>query len=328
MKTFGRLALAAMLAAALPAGAQALEINLGHTLAPDSHYNAAAQKFKEVVEAGSKGEITVSIFPQSQLGGEVKMIQSARTGAIGAFITAAPPLENTLPEFSVFSLPYLFDTVDQANAVLQGEVGRSFLDKLSDAGLVGLNFFSVFERSVGGSRAINTVEDMRGMKIRVLQGPGFIQTYDALGAQATPMAYSEVFVALQNGVVDGLETSPEQAVQDKFVEVIKNFSITKIHHMPSLLVMSKPIFDGLTPEQQALVKDAAQQAVQASIDTYKKTRADALVTMKTQGIAVNEPDLAAFQEKAKALWPQLLANIPNGQANLDRIQAAAGAAGK
>lgn len=315
------IAVGAMLAA-MPGTASALDINLGHTLTVDSHYQAAAQKFKEVLEAGSKGEITVSIFPQSQLGGEVKMIQGARTGTIGAFITAAPPVENTVPQFAVFSLPYLFDSVEQANGVLQSEVGRSFLDELPAAGLVGLDFFSVFERSVGGNRAIDKVEDMRGMKIRVLQGPGFIQTYDALGAQATPMAYSEVFVALQNGVVDGLETSPEQAIQDKFSEIIKNFSLTKIHLMPSLLVMSKPIYDQLTPEQQALVRDASHQAVQASIDTYAKTRADALVEMKELGIAINEPDLDAFKKTAREQWPALLASVPDGQANLDMIQAA------
>ena len=310
---------------ALPTIASALEITLGHTLALDSHYQVASEKFKEVVEAETNGEITVSIFPQSQLGGEVKMIQSARSGAIGAFITAGPPLENTIPDFSVFSLPYLFSSVDEANGVLQGEVGREYLDKLDGAGLVGLNFFSVFERSVFGNKPVNTLADMRGMKVRVLQGPGFVQTYDQLGAQATPMAYSEVFVALQNGVVDGAEASPEQVVQDKFVEVIDNFNLTKIHYMPSLLVMSKPIFDNLTPEQQEIVRDAAEQAKDASLEAYKRTYEEALVTLRENDVAINEPDLAEFQTAAKALWPGLLAAVPDGEASLEKIEAAIGA---
>lgn len=322
--TFSKvLALGAALVA-LPSFANALEITLGHTLALDSHYHVAAEKFKEVVEAGSNGEITVSIFPQSQLGGEVKMIQSARTGAIGAFITAGPPLENSIPEFAVFSLPYLFNSVDEANDVLQSEIGDSFLELLPQAGLVGLNFFSVFERSVFGNKPIHTLADMRGMKIRVLQGPGFVQTYDALGAQATPMAYSEVFVALQNGVVDGAEASPEQVVQDKFIEVIDNFNMTKIHYMPSLLVMSKPIFDGLTPDQQALIRKAAAEAKTASQETYKLTYEQALVTLREADVAINEPDLTEFKSTAKALWPSLLANVPNGEENLKHIQAKLG----
>jgi len=310
--------------AVLPTLAQALEITLGHTLALDSHYQVAALKFKEIVEAGSNGEITVSVFPQSQLGGEVKMIQSARTGAIGAFITAGPPLENSVPEFAVFSLPYLFSSVDEANNVLQSEIGDGFLEKLPEAGLVGLNFFSVFERSVFGNKPIKTLADMRGMKIRVLQGPGFVQTYDALGAQATPMAYSEVFVALQNKVVDGAEASPEQVVQDKFIEVINNFNLTKIHYMPSLLVMSKPIFDSLTPEQQKLIREAAAQAKDASHAAYKRTYEQALVTLREAEVAINEPDLSEFKATAKALWPSLLVGIPNGEENLKHIQAKIG----
>lgn len=323
MKLFKMLALGSLISA-LPTMANALEITLGHTLALDSHYQAAAEKFKEVVEAGSNGEITVSVFPQSQLGGEVKMIQSARTGAIGAFITAGPPLENTIPQFAVFSLPYLFNSVDEANGILQGEIGDKFLGLLPDAGLVGLNFFSVFERSVFGSKPVKSLADMSGMKIRVLQGPGFVQTYDALGAQATPMAYSEVFVALQNRVVDGAEASPEQVIQDKFVEATDYFSLTKIHYMPSLLIMSKPIFDGLTPEQQELVREAARQARDASLETYRRTYEEALVELRENDVEIIEPDLTEFQSKAKALWPNLLANVPQGEENLKLIQAGIG----
>jgi tripartite ATP-independent transporter DctP family solute receptor len=323
MKLANIIALGGLLAS-LPTMASALEITLGHTLALDSHYQVASEKFKEVVEAGSNGEITVSIFPQSQLGGEVKMIQSARTGAIGAFITAGPPLENTIPQFAVFSLPYLFNTVDEANGVLQGKIGDQFLGLLPDAGLIGLNFFSVFERSVFGNKPINTLADMRGLKVRVLQGPGFVQTYDALGAQATPMAYSEVFVALQNGVVDGAEASPEQVVQDKFVEVIKDFSLTKIHYMPSLLIMSKPIFDSMTPEQQELVRDAAEQAKDASLEAYKRTYDEALVTLREANVTISEPDLSEFQTAAKALWPNLLAGVPQGEENLKLVEAEIG----
>lgn len=322
MKMFKWLALGAALS--LSSGiANALEITLGHTLAPDSHYQAAAEAFKKSLEADSHGEITVSIFPQSQLGGEVKMIQAARTGSIGAFITATPPLENTVPQMSVLSLPYLFSSVDQANGVLQGDAGKKLLDYLPGAGLVGLNFMSVFERSVFGNKPVKTLADMKGMKLRVLQGPGFVKTYEALGAQPTPMAYSEVFVALQNHVVDGAEAGPDQVVQDKFMEVIKYFNMTKIHYMPAILIVSKPIFDSLKPEQQAMVRKAGDAAAKASLETYVKTYADALTTMKSKGIEIVEPDLADFKAKSLAVWPQLLNGVPDGEANEKMLQAAA-----
>ena len=304
----------------VPYTASALEITFGHTLALDSHYQVAAEAFKRVVEKGSDGEITVSIFPQSQLGGEVRMIQSARTGAIGAFITATPPLENTLPEFGVFSLPYLFNSVDQANSVLQGRVGDSFLEAVGDADLVGLNFLSVFERSVYGNTPVTSLEDMKGMKIRVLQGPGFIETDDALGAQSTPMAYSEVFVALQNGVVDAGEASPEQVIQDRFVEVISYFNMTKIHYMPAMLIVSEAIYNQLTPEQRDLVREASAAARDASLEAYKRTYNEALTQLKEAGIVINEPDLTEFKETALELWPGLLEDIPSGEENLALIQ--------
>ncbi|MFG1301585.1 TRAP transporter substrate-binding protein [Xanthobacter sp. V3C-3] len=323
MKTLLRSAIiGAGLTLAATTASLAVEIQVGHTLTTDSHYQAAALKFKEVVEAGSKGAITVNIFPQSQLGGEVKMIQSARTGAIAAFITAAPPLENTVQEYSILSLPYLFDDLDQANTVMQGPFGEQMLKQLDSRGLVGLTFLSSFERSVFGSRAIRKVEDFKGMKIRVLQGPGFIRTYEALGAQPTPMAYSEVFVALQNGVVDGAEADPAQVVQDKFVEVTKFFNFTKIHYMPSLLVFSKARFDALTKEQQELVRSAAKQAAKASLEAYKKTYAEGVEGMKKAKVELIYPDLAPFKQVARGVWPSLLTAVPNGDALLKDAQAA------
>jgi tripartite ATP-independent transporter DctP family solute receptor len=313
---------ASLIFGAMQANAAPVEINIGHTLTTDSHYQAAALKFKEVIESGSNGEMKVTVYPQSQLGGEVKMIQSARTGAISAVITASPPLENTIPEFSILSLPYLFESVDQANAVLQGPFGEKMLAMLDSRGLVGLNFFSVFERSVYGSRPVRTVGDLKGMKIRVLQGPGFIKTYEALGAQPTPMAYSEVFVALQNGVVDGAEASPEQVIQDKFVEVTKYFNLTKTHNMPSLILMSKVRFDALTKEQQDLVRRAAAEASKASIETYKRTYDEGMAALEKAKVEIVRPDLAEFKTVARGAWPSLLQAVPNGEALLQELQAA------
>lgn len=314
----GFVAGALALSAAAPSAA--VELQIGHTLTTDSHYQSAALKFKEIVESGGKGEITVNIFPQSQLGGEVKMIQSARTGAIAGFITAAPPVENTVQEYSILSLPYLFDNLDEANNVLQGPFGDKMLKLLESRGLVGLTFLSSFERSVFGSRAIRKVEDFKGMKIRVLQGPGFIRTYEAFGAQPTPMAYSEVFVALQNGVVDGAEADPAQVVQDKFVEVTKYFSFTKIHYMPSLLVLSKTRFDSLTKDQQDLVRRAAKEAAKASLEAYKKTYQEGVEGMKKAKVELIYPDLGPFKAIARAVWPSLLASVPNGDALLKDMQ--------
>ncbi|EKF44177.1 TRAP-type C4-dicarboxylate transport system, periplasmic component [Nitratireductor indicus C115] len=301
--------------------ALAVDLTLGHVLSEDSHYHAAATKFAELVSEKSKGDINVTVFPAGQLGGEVQMIQNARSGAIDLVVTGEPPLENTVPELAVLSLPYLFDTTDAANAALQGKAGDKLLSYIDKHDLVGLGFVSVFERSVYGTKPVRSLDDMKGFKIRVIQGPGFVGAYEALGAQSTPMAYSEVFLALQSGVVDGAEASPEQLIQDKFVEATKYFNLTRVHHMAATMIMSKAAFDRLTPEQQAIVREAGKEASAASIDVYKKNAADGLEELKKAGIEIIEPDLAPFMEKARGAWDGLLANIPEGKENLELLTA-------
>ncbi len=305
----------------LSTSAMAVELTLGHVLTEDSHYQAAATAFAKAVEERSNGEITVSIFPAGQLGGEVQMIQNARSGALDVVVTGEPPLENTVPELTVLSLPYLFSDVAAANAALQGPAGEKLLGYIDNHDLVGLGFLSVFERNVYGTKPVRTHEDMNGFKIRVIQGPGFVGAYEALGAQSTPMAYSEVFLALQSGVVDGAEASPEQLIQDKFVEATDFYNLTRVHHMGAAIVMSGPSFAKLTPEQQEMVRQAGKDAAAASIPVYEANYVEGLEALKQAGIEIVEPDLAGFKEKAKGSWETLLTNIPDGQQNLEVLQA-------
>lgn len=311
----GGLALGAMVTSA-----NAVELTLGHVLTEDSHYHAAATTFAELVEERTDGEITVSIFPGGQLGGEVQMIQNARSGAVDVVVTGEPPIENTVPELAVLSLPYLFETVAEANEALQGSAGDTLLSYVDAHDLVGLSFLSVFERNVYGTKPVNSLEDMAGFKIRVIQGPGFVGAYEALGAQSTPMAYAEVFLALQSGVVDGAEASPEQLIQDNFVEATEVYNITKVHHMAALMVMSEASFGRLTPEQQDIVRQAGREAGLASIDVYEANYEQGLQDLQEAGIEIIEPDLAPFIEQARGAWDGLLANIPDGEENLSALR--------
>ncbi|TNC08326.1 C4-dicarboxylate ABC transporter substrate-binding protein, partial [Methylobacterium terricola] len=154
-------AAAAWLCATAPVLAQAVELNLGHVLTTASHYHAAAVKLAEVAAAKSNGQIKITIFPGAQLGGEVKMIQSARTGTQDIVVTGEPPVENTLKEYTVFSFPYLFSSVDQANGVLQGPIGREMLDLLPRYNMVGLGFISALERNIfTNGKTIGSAADM------------------------------------------------------------------------------------------------------------------------------------------------------------------------
>jgi tripartite ATP-independent transporter DctP family solute receptor len=301
---------------------EALELNFGHTLAPDSHYHAYAEKFAELAAEKSGGKIKINLFPQSQLGGEVKMIQAARTGTQDFLITAQAPLTNTIKEYALFDLPYLFDSVDQANEVLQGEVGDKFLDMLPAHDLVGFGWVSAMERNVFASKPVNTVQDLQGFKIRVMQAPGYVKAYEALGAQPTPMAYSEVYLSLQQGVVDGGDTSPDQFIMDKFIEVADYYNLTHVHYLPALVIGSKAKWESFSAKQQEILQEAMDGATQYAIDYYKQSYADSIKQMKEAGVKVVETDVSTLKQESEKVYESLLSEIPNGQQLFDAVKEA------
>jgi tripartite ATP-independent transporter DctP family solute receptor len=319
------LAAAGWLLAGLPAAAQTVELNAGHVLTTSSHYHAAAAKLAEVAAAKSNGQIKINVFPGAQLGGEVKQIQSARTGTQDIVVTGEAPVENTVKEYTVFSFPYLFNSVDQANGVLQGPIGRDMLDLLPRYNLVGLGFISALERNIfTNGKIIKTAADMKGLKIRVIQGPGYVKAYEALGAQPTPMAYTELYLALQNGAVDAAENSPDVFLQDRFVEVSKTYVLAKIMYMPALIMMSKAKFDALSPEHKKIIQEASAEAVAFANAHYKKDYTDSLERMKKGKIEIIEPDAASFRATAPAVHEALLKEFPMARPWFDKIKAATG----
>lgn len=324
MKSFPIRAALTCFAAAITFSAQAqtVQLNLGHTLAPDSHYQFMSQRMADLVAKKSNGEMKINLFPQSQLGGEVKMIQAGRTGGLDLFITAQAPLTNTVKAYSLFDVPYLFDSVDQANKVLSGPVGKEFLAMLPQHNLVGLGFLSVMERNVFSAKPINKGSDMAGMKVRVMQSPGYIKAYESFGAQPTPMAYGDVYMALQQGVVDGADTSPDQFLMDKFVEVSKFYNRTRVHYLPALLIASKSKFDHLTPKQQQIVQESATEALEAGREFYKKSYAESMDKIKKAGVQIVEPDIASMKALSAKTNEPLLSAIPDGKALFDKVQKA------
>nr|WP_285890515.1 TRAP transporter substrate-binding protein [Halalkalibacter oceani] len=300
---------------------ESFEFNIGHTLAPDSHYHVVSERLAELVEEKTGGSITMNVFPQSQLGGEVAMIQAAQAGNQEMLITAQAPLTNMVPEWSMFDLPYLFDNLDEANAILQSEVGDQYLEMLEEHDLIGLGFLSAMERNVFSSKPLDTADDFNGFRVRVMEAPGYVAAYEALGAQPTAMAYSEVYTALQQGVVDGADTSPDQFVMDRFVEVADYYNITKVHYLPATLIISKTIWEQLSENQQQALTEAAEEALAEGMDYYYQSFDESIAEMQEAGVTVIESDTAGMQEQASAIYDDLLNGIPNGQELYEAIQA-------
>ncbi|MGY4238286.1 tripartite ATP-independent transporter DctP family solute receptor [Bradyrhizobium sp. USDA 4449] len=307
----------------IPALARAqVELKLGHVLTADSHYHAAAVAFADALKVKTGGKVVVKIFPQGQLGGEVQEVQALRLGTQDVLVTSQAAVVNTIKEWQIFDVPYLFDTVDQANKGLRSETGRKLLDLVDRQGMVGLSWLSVLERDVvSAKKPVTKLADLDGFKIRVIQSPGFVKAYKALGANPVPLPYGQLYLALQQGVVDGAETSPELMIQDKFAEVSKHFVLSHVNHMPVALLMSKATFAKFDAETQAAIRDAAFEASAVHESSYRKQYSEALSELTKRGLEVSAPaDLKDWQAATEAARREIVADTPDGAAWLAGLQ--------
>jgi tripartite ATP-independent transporter DctP family solute receptor len=312
----------ALLATAPAAAQQPVTINVGHVLSEQSAYQVIFTRFAALMKERSQGRVDVRVQCCGQAGTEVRLIQSLRTGVIDGAFVGGSSLETVVKDYRVLSLPYVFDDNAQANRILQGPTGARMLTLLEPHGMVGLGWGAIFERNVGARKPITKVEDLRGLKIRVLQTPGFVEAYKALGTQPTPMAYGELFMALQNNVVDALEISPDAVVADRFVETIQHYALTKVHQSTTVFTMSKARFDALPADMRELARVAARDAIQHGLAEHDRLNREGLATVRARGIAVVEPDLAPFKEVARRSYDTILAEAPEGRALLAQIEAA------
>lgn len=299
-------------------------LTLGHNLSSKSHYQTAAATFAQIVTETTDHAVEVLTFPESPLGGDARMIEAVRLGFQDLCICSQAPMENTVKQWQIFDLPYLFSGIDQANHVLSGEVGQRFLDMLLDYEMLGLGWLSAIERDVCATRPIRTLADLAGLKMRVLRAPGYLAAYQAFGAIPAPLAYHEVYVAIKEGRLDGIETSPDQFIQDGFIELCRYFSMSKVHHLPAVLVIGTQALQRLTDQQQLVVRGAGREAVAAAISDYAHQYRDGLAACRTNEVDVIEPDLEEWQAKGGSLYPEMLAEIPDGQELFEAVSAAIG----
>ncbi|WP_342069300.1 TRAP transporter substrate-binding protein [Yoonia algicola] len=316
----------ALMLAGVSAQAQTYTMTMGHVLSDQSPYQVTLNEFKRLIEERSNGDVAVEVQCCAQAGNETRAIQSMRTGILTGGFVGGSTLETVVPAYRVLSLPYLFDDKEQAYEILQGDMGRELLDLLDDYGMYGLGFGSIYERSVASKAParVASVEDMQGLKIRVLPTPGFVEAYNALGTQPTPMAYGELFMAIQNNVVDAIEISPDALVADRFHEVVSSYTMTKAHQSTTILVVSKAWWDGVPADVQEMIQTAATDAIAVGIAAHDELAAEGLETAAAAGVEIIEPDLGPIMEKAKESWNVILTDQPEARTYLERFQAAIG----
>ena len=221
-----------------------------------------AQKFADLVSQKSGGKITVKLFPNGTLGGDVQTVSALQGGTIDMTALSSGILSGQVKEFVIFDLPFLFNNGREADAVVDGPIGKRLGERLTEKGLVALGYWELGFRNLTNSKhPVAKLEDFQGLKIRVIQSPIYIDLFNALGANAVPMPFPEVYQALEQKVVDGQENPLKSIELSKFYEVQKYLSITRHIYSPLSILISKKTWDRLSKDEQKVIQDAATESL-------------------------------------------------------------------
>lgn len=303
------LALAAALVAAPLSLAQAQTITLRSAdIHPDGYPTVEAVKyFGQVVEQKTNGRIKVQVFISGQLGQEKDTIEQTRFGVIDLNRVNTAPFNNLIPETAVLGLPFLFRSVEHMYHVVDGPLGAEIGKAFEPHGMVVLGFFDSGARSMYNSkRPINTLADMKGLKIRVQQSDLFIALINALGANATPMPFGELYSALQTGLVDGAENNFPSYDSVKHYEVAKYFSLTEHSMAPEVFVMSKRAWDKLSADDQKLFKEAGVAATLKMRELWAKRDEESKARVIKGGAIINTVDKQPFIDAMKPVYEKFV----------------------
>ncbi|MEO9511288.1 MAG: TRAP transporter substrate-binding protein [Flavobacteriaceae bacterium] len=282
-----------------------------HSL-PQSHpVHQGALKFKEVLSQKSGGKLTVKIFPDAQLGSEREVLELLQIGSLAITKVSAATLSNFVPEYEVLGVPYLFRNKEHQNAVLEGAIGKSILEKGSKFWLRGLCYYDAGSRSFyTKTKPVRTPEDLKGLKIRVMNNQMAINMVNALGGSATPMAYGELYTAIQQGVVDGAENNPPSFVSSNHYEVSKYYTIDEHSAVPDVVLIGTKFWDKLSEQERKWVEEAAIESAEAQKKYWQASVEESMAKAKEAGVEIIIPDKSLFADKSKSVLEEFQQTHP------------------
>ncbi|MEH7436648.1 TRAP transporter substrate-binding protein [Neobacillus drentensis] len=302
--------------------AEVVKLKVGHTLSDTSHYQKGMEKFQELVKEKSNGTIEIEVFPNGSLGGERDMIEGLNVGSVDMVLTSTGPMSGFAPEVTVVDLPFLFRNEDHAHKVLDGKIGDDLRSKVETTmGVKTLAWWeNGFRNITTGKTAVEKPEDLKGIKIRTMENDIHMDTFREFGAQPTPMSFTELFTALQQGVIDAEENPVPVIMTSRFYEVQGNLTMTRHFYNPSLLLMSTNKFDSLTNEEKKVLEEAAVEAGKYERQVVQDMEKQYISELKEKGMKVIEnPNLESFKEAVKPVYKkyesvfgkELIAEIKN-----------------
>ncbi|MFM2057288.1 MAG: hypothetical protein RLY71_1673 [Pseudomonadota bacterium] len=310
-KTFTRTLLAVAAAALLPfaAHAQAVKLTLGHGAAVGNPRHEAAVKFAEVAKARSGGRIEVQVAPSAQLGDDAAMVTALRTGALDMSANSQGAVANAVPEYAAFGMPFMFSSPAQAFKLLDGPLGKELADKSAEKGMIVLGYWDNGIRQMTNSkRPITKVEDMKGLKMRTPPDATLVDIMQALGAEAQQIKFAELYVALQQGVVDGQENPLVNIHASKLYEVQKHLALTNHQFQMTPFLMSKRTWDRLSDADRKVVHEAAAEATVLQRKLSQESDDKLLGDLKAKGVQVTTVDKAAFAKATSSVDDKWIAS--------------------
>jgi len=309
-----------------PAGAQTKTVFKASDVQPAGYPTVVAtENLGKKLEAATNGRLSVQMYPSMQLGGEKETIEQTQIGAIQMLRVSVGSMGPIVDDINVVNMPFLFRNTAHAEKMMDGPIGQELLDKITaspNAGLVALCWMDAGARSLYNTkRPIKAIEDIKGLKFRVIGNPIFIDMMNALGGNGVAMGYDQVFSALQTGVIDGAENNPPSYVFSNHYTAAKYFSLTEHLIIPEVLVFSKKAWTQLSADDQNLIKKFARDAQLEERELWNKYQLQAMDKAKAAGCQIIEiADKAPFQNAVKPVWDKY---GPKYQDTIKRIQAIA-----
>ena len=309
----------ALLAATCGAQAQTI-LKIGYATTATSHYGVGSTTFCDDIEKGTQGRYKCQQFPSSALGGEREMIEAVQLGTLDIVNTSTGPVGNFVPEVKIVDIPFLFRDYDHARKVLDCPIGQDLLTKFPSKGLVALSWTeNGFRHMTNNKRAIVKPEDASGLKMRTMENKVHMEGYRAFGIQPTPMAFPEVFGALQQGTVDGQENPIPVILASKFSQVQKHLSLTGHVYSPALLITSPRVMNKLSDADKKVFYEAAKHASAAQRKKVNDDEASGIAQLEKEGMSVvKRVDGPAFRNALREAYASYSKEF--GADNIRRIQ--------
>jgi tripartite ATP-independent transporter DctP family solute receptor len=285
----------------------------GWNIHPDGYPNSVAmEQFAQEVTEGTEGRINATVYNGGVLGSQPDAIEQTRNGALDFANFNMGPMGPIVPETNVLSLPFLFTGEDQMHKVMDGDMGNRFSDAMETKGLVALSWFDSGSRSMYSTqRPIMTPADVGGLKVRVMNNDLYVDMIDAMGGNATPMAYSEVYQSLKTGVVDGAENNYPSFESSNHYEVARYYSKTEHLIIPECLCIAKASWDALSEADQQIVREAAVRAAETQRQLWAERSEKSRMQVESSGVMINEvEDKKAFQDAMKPVYAKFYAANP------------------